>query len=95
MAFDLKFLQPLGGSARGGSILATNAKACWVYSSDDSAATVVTSAYFDEVRDLLNPFDSILIGSTSKNLKWTSVLTSPKSPSTSAVTLSALDLDAA
>ena len=98
MAFNLKFLQPLGGSARSGMTDATdpgkNAKAGWIYSSVDSAATVVAAGYFNQVRDLLNPNDVIFIGNSGKGLRWTSILAAPRSPSTANVTISAKDRDA-
>jgi len=98
MAFNLRFLQPMGGMSRSGMVSATdpgkNAKAGWIYSSPDAVATVVAAGYFNQVRDLLNPNDSILIGSTSKGLRWTSVLASPRSPSIANVTISGKDQDA-
>lgn len=107
MAFELKGLQPVGASARSGSpslagdgttILppGDNAKAVWSYGSGDLIATIATDGYFNEVRDLVNPFDAILLASANgQNLRWTSFLDVPKSPSTDDVTLSALNQDAA
>lgn len=107
MAFELTNLQPVGASARSGSpslagdgsVLAppgNNAKAYWDYGSADSIAVITAAGYFNEVRDLVNTNDVLLIGSESgQNLRWTSFLAVPKSPSGSNVTMSGLSQNAA
>lgn len=106
--FILKHFQPVGASARSGApsldgagaVIAqpgSNAKAAWVYGSDDTIAEIQAAGYFNEIRDLVNPNDAILIAGDGANreLRWTSFLAVPKSPSTDNVTLSTLNLDAA
>jgi len=99
MAFTLKNLQPVGGTARGGTGQpldpGKNAKAYWSYSEFNSTSAISSAGYFNEVRDLLNPNDAMLIIGSGVSLRWTSILASPKSPSTANVTMSPLNQDSA
>lgn len=110
MAFILKDFQPVGASARSGSpslddagevILppGANAKAVWVYGSNDTLTAIGAAGYFNEVRDLVNPNDALLIAGDGSNreLRWNSFLLVPKSSSITPlgdVTLSALGQNA-
>ena len=100
MAFDLKFLQPVGGNARGGAGASTsdpgkNAGASWNYAHPtDSLATIVAAGYFNEVRDLVSKWDAIKLFDSTEILRQAWFDSSFKSPSTANVTISTLDLDA-
>jgi len=107
MSFILKNLQPVGGSSRSGSpsldgdgvvvpVPGDNAQAAWVYGSSDDLATIIAAGYFDEVRDIVNPFDNILIANdgSNKELSWAAFGLVPKSPSENNVTILAKKIDA-
>lgn len=98
MAFDKRFLTPIGGTARGGRTSITdpekNAKSYWSYGSPDDLGTISAAGYFNEVRDLLNIWDTILIGSSSKNLRWTFIFSANNTPAIDDVTISLMGLTA-
>jgi len=99
MAFDLKFLQPVGGNARGGAGASStdageNAGSAWNYAHPtDTLAAIVTAGYFNAVRDLVNQWDAIKIFDSTKTLRQAWFLASLKSPSTADVTISTLKLE--
>lgn len=101
MAFDLRFLQPVGGNARGGPMVDSekvqgNAGSAWNYAHPtDLLAVIVTAGYFNKVRDLVNKEDSIKIFDSTNILRQAWFSASPKSPATGNVTISALKINAA
>jgi len=100
MAFNLKTFQPVGGNARGGAGGAPtgpgeNAGAVWNYGSpDDDLAAIEVAGYFNEVRDMVNEWDALKVVDNAGGftLKW--FATVPKSPLTTDVVLSSLDVNA-
>ena len=67
MAFVLNQFGPIGGQSRGRRSVPPGAAtaapiAFWSYfHAADNLATIVTDAYFNEVRNLLSPGDAILV----------------------------------
>lgn len=59
MAFTIGTLQPIGGQSRGGLSLTTAAPQMWSYKTQDAAAVVDTSGYFNAAQKLLYPGDLI------------------------------------
>ena len=98
MAFDKRFLTPIGGTARGGRTSNLDpekyAKGYWSYGSPDDLATITASGYFNEVRDLLNIWDTILIGSSGKNLRWAFVSNANNTPAIDNVNIETVGLTA-
>lgn len=60
MAFSSTNFQPLGGQAKAG-----NAPQMWSYTTEDAAATVDTSGYFNAVASIVKVGDVILRVTTS------------------------------
>lgn len=100
MAFNFKFLQPVGGNAGRGQALFTgtpgsNAGASWNYAHPtDSLATIVGDGYFNEARDLLQKTDAIKIFDSTKLLRQVWVFLVSPSPSTANIIIDNNDLEA-
>lgn len=60
MAFSATAFQPIGGQAKAG-----NSPQMWAYVTDDAAATVDTSGYFNSVASILKVGDLIYRVTTS------------------------------
>lgn len=93
MAYAQSGLNLIGGNSIPGS-----GPQVWSYSSTDAFATVKGAGYFNDLRDQLQVHDMIIVaGSTGGTVTYTIIFvaTCPASPSTSNVTTSALDVNAA
>ena len=101
MAFNIRFLQPVGGNARGGAGASStdagkNAGSSWNYAHPtDLLAAIQGAGYFNEARELVNQRDAIKIFDSTKILRQTSFLVVPKAPSAANVTISLLGNTAA
>lgn len=96
MSFDPKFFEPVGGQARSGNPGATtppgteigNSMAVWDYrSSVDSDGTIRIAGYFNFLRDMVYPGDSVIVKGNNDQLFLGFFQTVPRSPSTSNVVL--------
>jgi hypothetical protein len=93
MAYDQSGLNLIGGNSLPGS-----GPQVWSYSSADAFATVKGAGYFNDLRDTIQVHDMIIVaGSTGGTATYTIIFVSaaPKSPLTTNVTTSALDVNAA
>ena len=93
MAFTIASLTPIGGQGRRGV-----APLLFMYSSTDALATIVASAYFNDLRDQVEVGDVVILShdtGTTAALSIISFATVPKSPSVVAVTIDAADINAA
>ena len=67
MAFTIATLNPIGGQSRASSTTGKGV-ALWTYTTDDSAATVDTSGYFNDASSLLKVNDIIFNLTTSSGV---------------------------
>ena len=93
MAYSQSGLNMIGGQSLPGT-----APAVYSYSTADALGTVAGAGYFNDLRDDLEVHDMIIVASsTGGTVAYSLVFVSaaPKSPLTTNVTTSALDVNAA
>ena len=100
MAFNKKFFQPIGGTARGGlpGDKKTSAQVGSYEHPTDSQATMVAAGYFNEVRDIVQPNDMVSLANffvVVATWRISFFATVPKSPLTTDVTINTLDMNSA